>query len=556
MIDRRFGADRVPGDEDHGRINEKHHGSARPRANSKVRRRSSFRIVTRDIGALQLVLSVTMLVPALVSVVYAEVYSALSFLAAAAVTATFGALAYRTCRTAGDPDRTHALLIAGAGWFVSALFGALPFLFAAHWTPHDAAQALVPAGESYTSSLEYFRNPLHAFFESMSAYTTTGLTMAVHEPSIGHGLLLYRSLAQWIGGAGVIVLSLAIIPRPHVAGVLELYQSEAAGTKLRPSILGTARAIWKIYAGLTLLVALYLFVATLIILPDYGVWPSLFDALNHAMTGQSTGGFSTLDDSIAEYGSYAMEMIHVPPMILGAVSIPLYYAFFRDRTVRVFWQDAQFRSMLILFAVATPALVLLLQGSSAVADPLRESFFQIISAVSTTGWQTSDIGNWSNSAVVLMAWGTMVVGGAAGATVGGIKLIRGYLLFQSARWRLRKALLPGEAVVPFRVGARNLHSDTMRQEVADASTFSFMFVLIIVVSITIVAYFAGPEFSLADVIFECISAQSTVGLSSGITDPSMSPVIETVFILQMWAGRLEIFPVIVVFTSLFTWTRR
>lgn len=520
------------------------------------RRRSALRIVGRDVGALQVLLSVGMLLSLLVSLLYGEVHSALSFLAAAAVTAAFGALAYRTGRDADEPKRRHAMIIAGGGWFVSAVFGALPFLFAAYWTPPEVAQGFVPAGESYVSSLAYFRNPLHALFESMSAYTTTGLTMAVHEPSIGHGLLFYRSLAQWIGGAGVIVLSLAIIPRPHVVGELELYQSEAAGTKLRPSILGTARAIWKVYSVVTLLVAAYLFAATLIVLPGYGVGPSLFDAVNHAMTGQSTGGFSTLDDSIAGYRSYAMDLVYVPPMVLGAISLPLYYAFLRARSLRVFWRDAQFRTMILVFGITIPAQVLLLVGTEAVADPFREGLFQIVSAVSTTGWQTSNIGAWNDAAVMLLAWGTMITGGAAGATVGGIKLIRAYILLGAARWRIQKVFLPGDAVIPFRLGDRNLPSEAMRREVTDASIFTFLYLLVLGVATILVAYYVGGDFSLADVIFECVSAQSTVGLSSGITDPGMPIVVEIVFIFQMWVGRLEIFPVLVLLSALLSWMLR
>lgn len=516
----------------------------------------TLRIVARDVGALQVLLAAGMLLCLVVSLMYREFYSALSFLIAAVLATAFGAMAYSTCRDAGDPQRRHAMLIAGAGWFVSALFGSLPFLLAGYLTPPEAAQALVPAGESYTSSLVHFRNPLHAFFEAMSAYTTTGLTMAVREPSIGNGLLFYRSLAQWIGGAGVIVLSLAIIPRPRAVGGLELYQSETAGMKLRPSIFGTARAIWKIYGSVTAVVAAYLFVATLIILPEYGVERSLFDAINHAMTGQSTGGFSTLDDSIAGYGSYAMDLVYMPPMILGAISIPLYYTFFRSRSPRVLWRDAQFRSMTILFAVLTPLLVVSLLDVAAVTDPFREAFFQIVSAVSTTGWQTSSIGDWSDAAVLLIVWGAMVVGGAMGATVGGVKIIRAYLLTRAVAWRIRKVFLPGGAVVPFRVGERTLPSDEMRQEVENAAVFSFLFLLILLAATVITAHQMGPEFTLGDAIFEAASAQSTVGLSAGITDPGMPVSIELVFIFQMWVGRLEIFPVIVLIRALLPWGLR
>ena len=517
---------------------------------------SSLRIVARDIGALQVVLSAGMLASLLVSLLYGEYYTALSFLTAAAVSAACGAGVYRSCKDAGEPKRRHAMVVAGAGWFVSAAFGALPFILTAYWTPESVAQGFVPIGEAYASSLVYFRNPLHAFFESMSAYTTTGLSMAVHEPSIGRGLLFYRSLAQWIGGAGVIVLALTIIPRPHLAGDLALYRSEAAGMKLRPSILATAREIWKIYSSLTILVALYLFAATLIILPDYGVGASLFDAVNHAMAGQSTGGFSTLDDSIAGYGSYLMDLVHIPPMIIGSISIPLYFSFLNGRNPRVFWKDAQFRLMCFLFLMGIPALIGLLWSSPAAADPVREGLFQFISAVSTTGWQTSNIADWNASAVLLITWGAMITGGAAGATVGGIKLIRAYLLLRAARWRIAKVFLPEEAVVPFRVSGKNLTAVAMQREVSDAGVFSLLYLLILAISTIIVAHLAGPEFTLADAVFEAVSAQSTVGLSAGITDPGMSPIIELVFIFQMWVGRLEIFPVVVLFSALISWARR
>jgi trk system potassium uptake protein TrkH len=378
--------------------------------------------------------------------------------------------------------------------------------------------------------------------------------MAVHEPSIGHGLLFYRSLAQWIGGAGVIVLSLAIIPRPPTVGGLELYQSETTGTKLRPTILGTARTIWKVYSGVTLLVAGYLFLATVAILPDYGLGPSLFDAVNHAMTAQSTGGFSTLDDSIAGYGSYAMELVHIPPMILGAISLPLYYTALRSRRMSLFWRDAQFRSMVMLFAVLTPLLLITLRGVASVPDAFREGVFQVVSAVSTTGWQTSNIGDWPAASVLMIVWGAMLVGGSAGATVGGVKLIRAYLLTQAVGWRIRKVFLPGDAVVPFHVGERHLRSEEMRREVADAAALCFLYVVILIAATAITAHFMGPDFTLADAVFEAASAQGTVGLSSGITAPEMPVVIELVFILQMWAGRLEIFPVIVLLRGLVLWT--
>lgn len=512
-------------------------------------------IVARDVGGLQIIVALGMVASASVALACGEAHTALGLAAASLLTGGVGLALHRTLAGAGEPGRREALVVAGAGWLAAAAFGALPYLFTAHLTPPEAMEAFVPAGADYTSSLTYFRNPLHAFFESMSGYTTTGLTMAVHEPSIGRGLLFYRSLTQWMGGAGVIVLSLAILPRPRAVSGLELYLSESSGVKLRPSVLGTARAIWKLYAGLTLLVAVWLALAILVVLPEYGLAAALFDAVNHAFAAQSTGGFSTLDDSIAGYGSAVLEAVHIPPMLLGSVSLPLYYVALQERSLRVFGRDPQFRTMLVVLGILTPLLIVLLVGASAVRWPLREGIFQAISAASTTGWQTSSIGDWPDPAVVVAVC-AMVIGGAAGATVGGIKLMRVYLLARGAEWRVRAVFRPTGAVVPARVGDRAVPLAEARREIADAAAFTFLYMAVLVVGVLVTARFMGPEFTLGDALFESASAQGTVGLSAGITDPSMHVGIEVAFLVQMWMGRLEIFPVLVLAASLWSWAAR
>lgn len=520
------------------------------------RRIDSLRTILRDVAGLQAMLGAAMIVPLGVSLLYAEVYTALSFMIAAIALVTVGYALFRCCRHAPEPDKRQAMMIAAWSWLLSAASGGLPFVIAAYLTPPDVAERFVPSGESYGSSLLYFRNPLHALFEGMSAFTTTGLTMAVHEPSIGHGLLFYRCFAQWIGGAGVVVLGLAIIPRPQAAGALELYQSETTGTKLRPSVIGTARAIWKTYCILTLGTAVYLFLMTLAILPHYGWRPSLFDAICHAMAAQSTGGFSTLDDSIRGYGSYAMEIVHIPPMILGALSLPLYYTIGRTRSLRALWADPQNRFMWGIFGVFVPALIWLLGASPGTPDPLRAGLFQVVSGLSTTGWQTADIGTWSAPAVIALACGPMIIGGAAGATVGGIKLIRAYICSRALLWRLRRLFVADNIVIPFRIGNQPVSVADMRRDVGDAALFIVLYLVILGVSILIAAQWLDPSVPLANVVFEAVSAQSTVGLSTGITDPTMPWMIELLYIVQMWVGRLEVFPVIILVASLFHWRRR
>jgi trk system potassium uptake protein TrkH len=518
--------------------------------------RAGLRIIVRDIGGLQVLLASGMAASLVVAVVYREWYSALGFAVSIAVAAGGGALAYRSCRRAGEPRGYHAMLIAAAGWLVSALFGAVPFVVIAYVTPDDVAQAFVPAGETYRSSLASFEHPLHAVFESMSCYTTSSLTMAVHEPSIGKALLFYRSAMVWLGGAGMIVLALAIIPRPGSAGGLHLYASEASGGKVQPSILGTARAIWKIYVQATAAMAVLLLAATLVFVPEHGLEAAIFDSLNHAMAGLGTGGVSTLDDGIAGFRSYAMEMVHTVPMIVGTVALPLLYVAVRDRDVRVLWRDVQFRMMAGVLVIGALVLSLLLWRDPAVQDPVREGIFQWISAVSTTGWQTSNIGAWQDAGILLVVWGAMLTGGAAGSTVGGIKLIRSYIIFRAVGWRIKRAFLPPEAVVPFKVGERTIPAQDIQREIADAAVFTFLFMAILSVGMLVTASFVGPEFTLADVLFETMSVQSTTGLSTGITAPDMPAAVEVTFILLMWIGRLEIFPIIILLRALLVWQRR
>lgn len=509
-----------------------------------------LRIVLRDVGGVVALVGALMAVPLLVSLMYGEYYSALAFLASSVITAGTGWLVWSRTREAGDPKESHAYLIASAGWLLMAAFGALPFVLTALLTPEEVARSFVPPGESYPSSLVHLARPLHAFFESMSAYTTTGLTMSVHEPSIGHGLLFYRSFAQWLGGAGVVVLSLAILRRPSGMSQIALYESETAGVRLRPSILGTARATWKIYLVVTACVAAYLAAGTFMLLPDYGVAPTLFDAINHAMTAQSTGGFSTLDDSIAGYRSYGMDLLHIPPMILGAISIPVFYHLAQRRDLRVLWRDVQTRLLFLFCAAGAPVLMLLLVGTPVVSDPIREGLFQVVSAVSTTGWQTSNIGDWSPAAVIVMVAPFMIVGGSAGATVGGVKLVRAYLIGRGVGWRIRRTFLPRGSVLTVALGDRSLSSRELTTELAEAAVFTLLYAAVFTLSVIVMAVALGPEFTLADIVFEAASAQGTVGLSSNITAPEMPIVVEVVFILQMWLGRLEIFPVLALFRVL------
>lgn len=513
---------------------------------------SLFRSVLRDVGGIQLLLGPTLLLPGLVSLLYGEFYSAFSFAISSAMATLFGVITYRSITPSEENGPSQAMVTAVAVWLAASFFGAFPFFIAANITPVHVADSFVPAGETYSSSLFFFKNYLNAFFESVSAYTTTGLTMSIHEPSIGKGLLFYRSFAQWLGGAGMVVLSLAVLQRSGKMHGLIMYHAEAKSKKLRPNVTQTARAIWKVYLSLTGISILYLFIATYTVIPETQFIQNLFESVNHAMAGQSTGGFSTFDKSIAHYNSYAMEMIYLVPMLLGAFSIPLYYKVYDKGSLREFWLDNQARWLIYLITSGSVLLTIMLFASFGLSQSIREGVFHFVSAMTTTGWKTADFDTWPAPAILLLATLPMIVGGSAGATAGGIKIFRIYLIAKGFAWRLKKILQPSRSIIALNLGHKRYLYKDISDDLMEAYTFSMMYLGVLLLGILVTATYAGDEFQLIDAIFESVSAQGTVGLTTGITDPSMSPVLKITFIIQMLIGRLELIPVLIMIHSLFT----
>ena len=514
-----------------------------------------YKTFIKQVASLQIILGFVMLVPTIIAVIYREWYSLAGFLIAGAFTVLLGYLIYRLFEKTEEPKEKHSLAIAAIGWLMIMVFGAIPYFIIAHITPFEVMQQFVPVGMDYTSSLMNFKNPLHCLFESTSAFTTTGLTMAYNEPSVGKSILFYRSFSQWIGGAGFIVMAIAVFKHLPGQGAIQLYGSEASGTKLRTNVIETARAIWKVYFVVTLSMFIYIVIGTYLILPDYPLSENIFDAINHAMAGQSTGGFSTLDDSIAGYQSAKMEMLFLLPMFLGGLSIPFFYRFIFLRKTNDLWKDIQTRSMIVASIIGSVLLSLFLMNSELVSNPFREGIFQFVSALTTTGWQTSNIGGWDDLSVLFIVACAMIIGGSAGATVGGIKIIRTVLLQKGLRWHINKLFLSGNTIKSVHFDNKLMLPEEMNSELSRAGIFTLMYILLLFVSTLFGVYFMSGDFTLADAIFESASAQGTVGLSSGITDPNMNPILEGVYILQMWAGRIEIIPILVLLRVLFYGTK-
>ncbi|MFW6376577.1 MAG: TrkH family potassium uptake protein [archaeon] len=526
-----------------------------------------FATIARDLGRMLQALGGLVFVSLLVPLVWGEFYAIPALLVSGAIPFAIGRLLWRRYRDAPEPAKLHGMMIAASGWFLVGTFGSLPFLLIAWTVALDPAPLSVPASAS-TETLAAFREPINAFFESMSGFTGTGLTMTDDESVMPRTLQWWRSFIEWVGGVGVIVLTTAILARPG-SGSLTLYESEARSEKIHPSIVSTVRTIWWIFL-------LFTFVSiTLLWLAGMPIW----GAINHGMTGLATGGFSITDQSIATYDSVAIDFALIPIMIMGSIAFPVHYLILRG-DLRNLYTDLQTRWIFGYFAIGTVFLIALLLASGVYAPShdyapetvsllsgtvvlhggwaeafttLRYGLFQFVSAASCTGFQTANnLGNaWPAEAQLTVAFG-MYLGAAAGSTVGGIKLIRGITLVKGIRFRIQSVFYPNSAIRTFQLDGRSLSAEEARQEFEEAAIIAFLWIVFLAVGMVVLLLTVPPSFTLENVIFEVASAQGNVGLSSGITGPGMSWIGKLTFVFNMWIGRLEIIPVLVLLRSTFT----
>jgi trk system potassium uptake protein TrkH len=481
-----------------------------------------------------------------VAIVNQEYYTVPAFSLSALIVAGIGTILSRANRNADQPEKLEAMITAASAWGVTGLLGGLPFLLIA-WTivldPFPAWANTPPMNE--TTAI--FLHPLDAVFESMSGFTGTGLTMAAVEEQLPRSLHWWRSFTEWVGGVGVIVLTVAILARPG-SGSFTLYESEARSEKIHPSIISTVQEIWKIYFGLTL-GAVVLFLA---------VGMPLWDAINHGMTGIATGGFSVHADSIAHYNSPLIEYAVVPVMLAGSIAFPVHYLIFKGE-LHNFYSDLQTRWVLIWFTIGSLVLTAILYANGqyeTLEETFRIALFQFVSATSNAGFGTATVGSgtgnfWGAGATLLLCLG-MLTGAAAGSTVSGIKLIRVITLIKGTGWQIKSIFLPDSAVRYLQIGDRRLSEKQVQREYTEAAVVFILWLAFLCIGIAVFLYALPPAYPLEYIVFDVMSAQSNVGLDSGITGPEMPTITKAMLILNMWVGRLEIIPIAVILGTIFS----
>ncbi len=479
------------------------------------------------VGVLIRYLGPALLVPVPLAIAYGD--SPWPFLLAAAVTTAAGHALALLGRTGGRVGPREGFLVVALTWLLAASAGALPYLFS------DEAQV---------------SSPLDALFEGMSGFTTTGASVLTDIEAVNRTLLFWRSFSQWLGGMGIVVLALAVLPRLRVGG-RQLFETEAPGPEIEPlsaSIRDTARRLWVLYVALTVVCA-----TLFAVIGWTGIDPEmdLYDAVTHAFTTLPTGGFSPYADSLGGFAP-ATQWVTVVFMFLGGVNFALLYLAFAQGRVRTVGRDEELRLYAALVVVSSIVMILALRHHDVLRgeEAIRHGVFQAVSIITTTGFATVDYADWPPIAAMAIV-GLMFIGGSAGSTTGSVKIVRHLLIGRILRRELDQTVHP-EVVTPVRLNRRPLDERALRAVIAFVLLYIGLFVIGAIL-IAIDSALGGLDVGAFDAIAASASMIGNVGPGFGFAGPygsfaGFSDFSKGVMIVLMWLGRLELIPVLVLFT--------
>jgi len=486
------------------------------------------------VGTLVRYLSLSALAPVAVALGYGE--SPWPFLGAGAIAGAIGLALERIA--ARRPRRVgwrEGSLVISLTWLLAAAYGGLPYVLAG-----------VPGLD----------RPIDALFEGMSGFTTTGASLLLDFEALNHSMAMWRQLTQWLGGLGIIVLAFAILPRLHVGG-RQLLESELPGpeiNQLGDRVRQTVRRFWVLYVALTVLEAIALAVVGWTGLDDR---MSPFDAIAHALTTIPTGGFSPESRSLEGFAAATHWVVIVFMFLAGMNFALLWGALLRGR-IRALLRDDELQLYAVVLAAAAGLLVVELatEDLSGSDNPLRHGVFQAVALMTGTGFATVDFAGWPTLALMTIV-ALMFFGGAAGSTTGSVKLLRHVIVARSLKRELRLAVHP-ESVRAVRFNRSPVENDVVRA----AIVFVLLYLGLFVAGTGIIALdasFDGPTLTALDAFSTAASTLGNVGPASGPAGPmasyeSFSDVSTIVMSALMWLGRLEILPVLVLFTRTY-WRR-
>lgn len=480
----------------------------------------NYSFVENILGRLMIAYAGFMGIPFLVALLLRE-GSAVSFSLSIIITLVAGAILVVHGQKEGRMSVREGFFIVVGAWLLTSVTGALPYVFS----------GAVP---TYLDGL----------FETVSGLTTTGASVIDNVEILPKSILLWRSLTHWLGGMGIIVLFIVFLP--NMTGAVHLFNAEVPGPiseRVLPRIRDNALKLWQIYLGLTL--------ALVILLMLFGM--NLFDAVNHSFATMATGGFSTKNTSIAYYNNLGIEVILVIFMIIAGGNFGLYFQAWRSGLNKII-KDSEFQFYLLIIAVSTLLITLSLWWTMG-AGPgisLRQALFQVVSIITTTGFASADFDQWpSVSKLILLC--LMFIGGSAGSTSGGIKVFRIIVLFKLGWAELKRAIHP-KAVINVRFTKRTVDSVVLN----NIAVFFFLFMAIFAAATLLLAATGLEPFEAMSAV---VTTLGNVGPGFGVIGPtttfsSINAIGESVLILCMLLGRLELFTLLVLIQPEFWRSRK
>ncbi len=479
----------------------------------------SLRLLQKIFGMLLIIFSFSMLPPILVSVLDNQ-QELIPFVKTFVLVMVLGLVLWLPVRNYQKELRSReGFIVVTLFWVVFAALGAIPFMV--------------------SDSLDMTFTD--AFFESMSGFTTTGATVVTGLDSLPKAILFYRQQLQWLGGMGIIVLAVAILPVLGVGG-MQLFKAEVPGpvkdAKLTPRIKGTAKVLYFIYVLITILCAFTYWLA--------GMSP--FDAIAHSMSTVANGGFSTHDDSFAWFDSPLLEAAAIFFMALSGVNFALHYRVWQSRSLKAYWRDTEFRVFIWLLVGASllvSAYLALHDGYQYIFSDMHHGSFQLVSFMTTSGYSVADFSSWPNFVPVMLVF-MGFIGGCAGSTAGGLKVIRVTLLAKQAAREVRRLVHP-TAQLPIL-----LDGVSVEERVIDAVWGFFGLYVVVFSTLMLLMMAAGVDQVTAfSAVAACVN-----NLGPGLGDVassfvSMNDYVKWLGSFGMLVGRLEIFTVLVLFSPAF-----
>ena len=479
----------------------------------------NFRIISKIIGSLLFIEAFFMAWCVVMAFVYGE-DDILAFLLSMLI--TFGSaflFLFGGSKAENTLNRHDAYVVVTAIWVIFSFFGMFPFLIHGSIT-----------------------NLADAYFETMSGFTTTGASIFDDVERLPHGILFWRSLMQWIGGLGIVFFTIAILPS-LVGGSVKVFAAEATGpikAKMHPRLTTTAKWIWSIYLLLTIGCGVAFWAAGM----------NWFDATNYSMTTTATGGFSLHNDSIAVFKSAQIDYIAIVFQFLAGINFTLLYISVFKMRFRELFRNSEFKLYLTVVLTATLAimLMLILQLNYDLEPAFRSALFQVVSFMTTTGIFSDDVARWPHLTWIILGM-VMLLGACAGSTSGGLKCIRGVMLFKVVSNNFRQIIHPN-AVLPVKVNGQSVP----QARIVALFAFCALFVMMMLDTATIMIV-AGIDHTNAVVI--ALSCVSNVGpslandIGANITWSAMPDTVKWILCVLMLMGRLEIMTVLVLFTRSF-----